>query len=139
MKRLLEAVFGRDRAQGGHSDKRRRTGDRGEFIAVTALKERGYRIVEQNYRCWLGEIDIVAVDKGVLAFVEVKARQTDHYGDPKEAVTPRKQRKISMVALQYLKETGQMEKDARFDVVAIRMTPGQPEVEIIKNAFELAY
>jgi putative endonuclease len=141
MKRLLGAVFRRGTGQRGEggNDSRRRTGDRGEAIAVRALKKRGYKILEQNYRSKLGEIDVIATDGGVLAFVEVKARQTDQFGDPKEAITPQKQRKISMVALEYLKETEQMGKGARFDVVAIRMVPGQPDVEIIKNAFELAY
>jgi putative endonuclease len=120
-------------------DPRRRTGESGESLAVKALKKEGYRILEQNYRSKLGEIDVIAQDGGVLAFVEVKARRTEEFGSPKLAVTPRKQRKISMVALQYLKETGQITSKARFDVVAIRLWPGQPDIEIIKNAFELAY
>jgi len=106
---------------------------------VKFLKKNGYKIIERNYRCKLGEIDIIAQDNRVLAFIEVKARRTDDFGGPKWAVTPRKQRKISMVALNYLKETEQMGKNARFDVVAIRMLPEAPDVEIIKNAFELAY
>lgn len=121
------------------SDNRCHTGARGESLAVKALKKKGYKILEKNYRCKLGEIDIIAKDRGVLVFVEVKARRTDRFGDPKLAVTPQKQRKISMVALEYLKKTGQIEKRARFDVVAIRLLPGQPDIEIIKNAFELAY
>lgn len=117
----------------------RRTGDVGESLAVTFLRKNGYVIVEQNYRCALGEIDVIARDRGVLVFVEVKARRTERYGGPKWAVTPQKKRKISMVALEYLKKTGQMDTDARFDVVAIRLFPDQAGVEIIKNAFELAY
>jgi putative endonuclease len=120
-------------------DHRAHTGTRGESLAVKALKKKGYKILEKNYRSYLGEIDIIARDGDVLAFVEVKARRTDRFGDPKLAVTAHKQRKISMVALQYLKETDQMDKGARFDVVAIRLLPGKPEIEIIKNAFELAY
>ena len=125
--------------EGPANDGRRRTGESGESIAVKSLKKNGYQIIEQNYRCKLGEIDIIARDGRVLAFIEVKARRTGDFGGPKRAVTPRKQRKISMVALKYLKETEQMEKKARFDVVAIRLLPGDPDVEIIKNAFELAY
>jgi len=124
---------------GGSADDRRHTGKCGESLAVRILKKSGYKIVEQNYRSKLGEIDIIAKEAGVLAFVEVKARRTDRFGGPKHAITPRKQRKISMVALEYLKQTDQMEERARFDVVAIHLTPGQPDVEIIKNAFELAY
>jgi len=114
-------------------------GARGESLAVNCLKKNGYKILEQNYCSKLGEIDIIAKDGGVLAFVEVKARRTDQFGGPKLAVTPQKQRKISMVALEYLKQTGQMNEKARFDVVAIRLLPDQQDVEIIKNAFELAY
>ncbi|NVM20544.1 MAG: YraN family protein [Desulfobacterales bacterium] len=121
------------------TDQRRHVGEGGESVAVKVLKKNGYKILEQNYRSKLGEIDIIATEGGALAFVEVKARRTDRFGDPKLAVTPNKKRKISMVALEYLKKTGQIDKKARFDVVAVRLLPGQPDVEIIKNAFELAY
>ena len=130
---------GVEKPEGPTNDGRRHTGESGESIAVRFLKKKGYEIIEQNYRCKLGEIDIIARDGRVLAFVEVKARRTGDFGGPKWAVTPRKQRKISMVALKYLKETEQMGKKARFDVVAIRLLPGDPDVEIIKNAFDLAY
>jgi len=126
------------RVEGGNEN-RRQMGARGESLAVNCLKKNGYKILEQNYCSKLGEIDIIAKDGGVLAFVEVKARRTDQFGGPKLAVTPQKQRKISMVALEYLKQTGQMNEKARFDVVAIRLLPDQQDVEIIKNAFELAY
>jgi putative endonuclease len=115
------------------------TGMAGEALAVQILKRNGYKILERNYRSSLGEIDIIALEGGTVAFVEVKARRTDRYGPPKTAVTPEKQRKISMVALGYLKQTGQGDRKARFDVVAIRLIPGRPEVEIIKNAFDLAF
>jgi putative endonuclease len=134
-------MFEKYRQRGGcaANGDNRRTGEMGEAIALRFLRKNGYKIIEQNYRSELGEIDIIARDDDVLAFVEVKARRTDKYGGPKWAVTPRKQRKISMVALGYLKRTEQMETNARFDVVAIRLRPDHPEVEIIKNAFELAY
>ncbi|MBW2108349.1 MAG: YraN family protein [Deltaproteobacteria bacterium] len=118
---------------------RRALGEAGECLAVEALKKSGYKIIEINHRSRLGEIDIIARERGTLAFVEVKTRRTDGFGAPKTAVTREKQRKISMVALEYLKQTGQMDEDARFDVVAIRLLPGSSEVEIIKNAFDLAY
>ncbi len=122
-----------------NNDERRHTGESGEALAIKFLKKNGYRIIEQNYHCNLGEIDIIARNGRVLAFIEVKARRTDRFGGPKWAVTPRKQRKISMVALEYLKKTKQMDKKARFDVVAIRLLPSGPDIEIIKNAFDLAY
>ncbi len=120
-------------------DKRQKFGKESESIAVRYLKKSGYKILEQNYRNKLGEIDIIARDKKTLVFVEVKATRTDSFGNPKWAVTPKKQRKISMVALYYLKATKQNKVKARFDVVAISSSQDNPRIELIKNAFELAY
>jgi putative endonuclease len=120
-------------------NKRQQFGKESEFIAVRHLKKNGYKILEQNYRNKLGEIDIIAKDKGTLVFVEVKARRSDLFGNPKWALTPKKQRKISMVALYYLKAIKQSNVKARFDVVSISSAEDKPKVEIIKNAFELAY
>lgn len=120
-------------------NKRQQFGKESESLAVRHLKKNGYKILEQNYRNSLGEIDIIAKEKGVLVFVEVKARKTPFYGSPKRAVTLKKQRKISMVALYYLKATKQTQAKARFDVVALSLANDNPRVEIIKNAFELAY
>jgi putative endonuclease len=71
--------------------------------------------------------------------VEVKARRSSRFGSPKGAVTPAKQRKISMAALDYLKRSGQDDARARFDVVAIDTEMGHTDIEVVKNAFELAY
>ncbi len=87
----------------------------------------------------MGEIDIIAREKKTLVFVEVKARASTGFGHPKLAVTPAKQRRISMAALCYLKETGQTHAKARFDVVAILASHPAPRIEIIRNAFDLAY
>ena len=114
-------------------------GEKGENLAVWYLKQNGYKIIEQNYRNPLGEIDIIAQEKKTIVFVEVKSRRSVRYGSPKWAVTPKKQRKISMVALYYLKTTRQTDARARFDVVAITSNRDEPQIEIVKNAFELAY
>lgn len=114
-------------------------GQEGESIAAKQLKKCGYKILEQNYRNKIGEIDIIARDGETIAFVEVKTRRNDHFGGPKWAVTYQKQRKISMVALSYLKEFQLSGHKARFDVVAVVENGKKPVVEIIKNAFELAY
>ncbi|MGB5156781.1 YraN family protein [Desulfobacterium sp. N47] len=114
-------------------------GKEGESLAVLYLKKHGYKIIEQNYRTKLGEIDIIAKEKNTLVFVEVKSRNTGHFGSPKYAITPKKMRKISMVALYFLKETKQSGVKARFDVVSISPGEKEPEIEIIKNAFDLAY
>ncbi|MBT9447939.1 MAG: YraN family protein, partial [Desulfobacterales bacterium] len=97
------------------------------------------KIIAQNYRSKLGEIDIIAREDGALIFIEVKTRHGDRFGDPKGAVTAKKKRKLSMVALQYLKKTGQMRVPARFDVVAVHTGGHEPVIELVRNAFELAY
>jgi putative endonuclease len=118
---------------------RREFGQKGESIAVRHLKKNGYKILEKNYRTKLGEIDIIAKDKDTIVFVEVKARRSRQFGNPKHAVTPNKQKKISMVALFYLKSTKQTDAKARFDVVAICAEQHENSIEIVKNAFELSY
>ena len=120
-------------------DRRQQFGEAGEALAARLLSKRGYKILETNHRNPLGEIDLIARDGDTLVFVEVKTRQSLHFGNPKWAVTPRKQRKLSMVALYYLKTTGQSQSKARFDVVAIHSAGPRPEIELVRNAFELSY
>lgn len=120
-------------------NKKQKFGQKGEDIAVRHLKKAGYKIIETNYRTKLGEIDIIAQDKDTIVFAEVKTRRSVQFGSPKQAVTPHKQKKMSMVALCYLKATGRTASRARFDVVGIISNRDEPRVEIIKNAFELAY
>jgi putative endonuclease len=114
------------------------TGKRGEDIAVAYLKNKGYRIIERNYKCLFGEIDIVAKDGDTVVFVEVKSRKSEKFGDPQGAVGREKQKKISRISLTYLEEKHLYPCDARFDVVAIKMLPAGSTVELIQNAFELA-
>jgi len=121
------------------TNKQQKFGEKSENLAAWYLRENGYKIIEQNYRNRIGEIDIIAQDKKTIVFVEVKSRRSIRYGSPKWAVTPQKQRKISMVALYYLKATKQINAKARFDVVAITSNRDVPQIEIVKNAFDLAY
>ena len=120
-------------------DNRQQYGKKSEAVAVRHLKRRGYRILEKNYRTNLGEIDIIARDKDCIVFVEVKARQTGSFGSPKGAITSDKKRRISRVALQYLRSTRQASARARFDVVAVQPAGDSEVIEVVKNAFELAY
>ncbi len=120
------------------SSGRMRTGKKGEDIACAYLKRRGYRIVERNYKCPLGELDIVARDGDAIVFVEVKSRRSEEFGDPQLAVGPEKQKKVSRISLTYLKEKHLYPCNARFDVVAIKMLPDGITIELIQNAFELA-
>jgi putative endonuclease len=120
-------------------NRKQRFGKQGEELAVRHLKKNRYKIIERNFRTRVGEIDIIAKHKGQIVFVEVKTRRSDSYGHPKQAVTLSKQRKISMAALAYLKSHDAVEAGARFDVVTIQLSQDNPTIEIIANAFELAY
>jgi putative endonuclease len=121
------------------ADDRKSFGQESEEAAARFLRRQGYKIMERNFRNALGEIDIIARHKGVLVFVEVKARRSLDYGNPKGAVTPAKQRKLSQVALSYLKKIGATQTRARFDVVTVQPAKEGPNIEVIANAFELAY
>lgn len=94
-------------------------GDIGENKAVKYLTDKGYEIIETNYKNKLGEIDIIAKDDTRIVFVEVKARATAKYGYPREAVNEYKQRKIRMVAESYLKSKRLLNSYIRFDVIEI--------------------
>ncbi len=118
---------------------RQKFGKSGEDLAARYLKKNGYQVLCRNYRSPFGEIDIIARDADTLVFVEVKSRRTASYGHPKYAITYAKQEKISKTALYYLKINGQSNSKARFDVVTITAANQKTSVEIIKNAFELAY
>jgi putative endonuclease len=113
------------------------TGKKGEELAAVYLAEAGYRIVERNYRCVFGEIDIVAWEGETLVFAEVKSRRSEAYGPPQLAVGREKQKKISKIALHYLSEKHLRHCPARFDVVAVMLLPRGPAIELIRNAFEL--
>ena len=108
-----------------------------EERAAIFLQSKGYKILKRNYKTKFSETDIVAIDKGVICFVEVKARHSNLFGEPADAVTPAKQRQISKTAICYLKENNLLERSARFDVVSLLYSQDLPEIDLIKDAFEL--
>ncbi len=110
-------------------------GKKGEELALRFLKQNGYRIIQTNYTCKLGEMDIIAQEKDVLVFIEVKTRTSMAFGPPQLAVTATKQHQLSKVASNFLKEKRIEDAKARFDVVAILLAPGIEEIELIRNAF----
>ena len=112
-------------------------GKSGEDSALNFLKENGYKILINNYKTRLGEVDIIAYDKDTLCFIEVKTRGSLRFGSPQEAVSHFKQRQISKVALQFLKRNNLLNKKARFDVVSVIYAEDKPAFDLIKNAFEL--
>jgi putative endonuclease len=109
----------------------------GEELALKKIKGLGYKKVAQNYRCPLGEVDLIARDGDALVFIEIKTRRGPTMDRAKEAVDGRKRRKLSQLALAYLKSHGLQEVRARFDVVTVCLDQGRPQVEVIRNAFDL--
>ena len=115
-------------------------GTSGEELAAAFLQRSGLKIIERNFRCKGGEVDIVAKDGDTFVFVEVKTRKTLTYGPPQLAVTPFKQRQISKAALTWLARNRLHDHPARFDVIAIILESSyRHQLEHISNAFELAY
>jgi putative endonuclease len=114
---------------------KRREGSRGENLAAEHLERTGYRIVERNYRFERGEIDLIAKDGEELVFIEVKARRSDAFGPPEDAITTQKQEQIKRVAEGYLFERQIEEQACRFDVVAITFNHGKADIRVIRDAF----
>ena len=123
----------------GHEPRREKKdlGKKGEEKALRFLKKKGYRIIETNYVCRMGEMDLIAKEKDTLVFIEVKTRTSTMFGPPQLAVNSWKQRQLSKVALNFLKEKKLEDVKARFDVVAILLGQKGEEIELIKNAFDL--
>jgi len=114
-------------------------GKLGEEMALKEIKRLGYECIARNYRCPLGEVDIIARDGDCLVFLEIKTRKGKSIRYAKEAVNERKKRQLSKVALLYMKANNCYDVKSRFDVVAINMHRGKEQIEVIKNAFDLAY
>jgi putative endonuclease len=113
-------------------------GDEGEEIAVEHLKEKGYEIIERNYRFGKGEIDIVARDPetNFTVFIEVKSRKNLEFGDPVYSITKNKIKQIKRMAELYLYDKEIEEIDCRFDVVTVLLREKQkPIIEHYENAF----
>ena len=112
-------------------------GKKGEELALRFLKKKGYRIIEKNYVCKMGEMDIIGKEKDTLVFIEVKTRTSTEFGPPQLAVHSSKQRQLSKVALNYLNEKRLNDVKARFDVVAIVLEQNREEIDLIRDAFDL--
>ena len=113
-------------------------GEKGEEIAAKLLTEKGYEILERNYRYRHGEIDIIAKDPsdGYTVFVEVKTRQNLEYGEPEYAITKNKQKQIKKMAELYLFDKEIVEVGCRFDVVTVLLQgKGKPIINHYENAF----
>ena len=114
-------------------------GELGEDLALKEIKGLGYKKIVRNYRCTLGEVDLIARDGDTLVFIEIKTRRGKSIAYAKEAVDAKKRRQLSKVALAYLKSNNCYGVKARFDVVAVSLAGDKPQIEVIQNAFDLAY
>ncbi len=112
---------------------KREVGSRYEDTACRFLTEQGYTILEKNFQCKIGEIDIIAKSEGYLCFIEVKYRSSSEFGFPSEAVDNRKRRKIVYTAISYMNYRKYLpDTPCRFDIVVIL----KDRYTLIKNAFE---
>ncbi len=116
--------------------KRRDTGIRGEKLAGDFLKKKGYRILETNYRCPEGEIDIIARDKDYLVFIEVRTKTSLAFGSPEESITPAKKARMKATARHYLQSYDNLPPLWRLDVVAVELNRAGKlsRIELIENA-----
>ena len=110
-------------------------GRAGEGFALDAYRNRGYRLVARNWRCRLGEIDLIVTRGGTLVFCEVKTRRGAAFGGGYEAVTWRKRAKIRSLAEAFLQERGGRPNAIRFDVASVALGPRGPHVELFEDAF----
>jgi putative endonuclease len=110
---------------------RRALGASGEDQVASWYEARGYRVLDRNWRCRAGELDIVAGRDGLVAFCEVKTRSSVAFGSPAEAVTPAKQARLRRLGVQWLEQSGARARELRFDVASVLAD----EVEVIEGAF----
>ncbi|MEN0138112.1 MAG: YraN family protein [Rhodococcus sp. (in: high G+C Gram-positive bacteria)] len=111
-------------------------GAHGEDLAARYLTEAGMEIIDRNWRSRYGEVDLIAAEGDWLVFVEVKTRRGLGYGTPAEAVTFSKQRRIRLLAVEWLRESSRHWSRVRFDVVAIMIGHGHaPQIEHVRDAF----
>jgi putative endonuclease len=118
------------------TDKRQSLGKTGEDLACQELERRGYAILARRYRTRYGEIDIVAKDNETTVFVEVKTRDGDEFGGGAAAVTPWKQRRVALMALDYLSRHNLHDTPCRFDVVTVDVTGDGHVIVVYTHAFE---
>jgi putative endonuclease len=116
--------------------KRRETGTLGENLACDFLGKNGYRIIERNFRCPCGEVDIIAQHQDILVFVEVRTKTSQHFGSPEESITPTKMEHLRNVAEHYRQNHSDLPESWRIDVIAIEMNSrGRvSRIELIENA-----
>jgi len=111
-------------------------GSLAERLAARYLTTQGIKIVERNYRCKLGEIDLIGKDKDYLVFIEVRYRKHCDFGTPASSVDVKKQNKLKRAANHYLLKHGAYDHSARFDVIGLSGSLFRAKLQWIKNAFD---
>ncbi|MBV4418066.1 YraN family protein [Clostridium tyrobutyricum] len=117
----------------------KKIGDLGENIAIDYLYSIGYSIIEKNFRCKIGEIDIISQNKNTICFIEVKTRHSKNYGEPCEAVNYFKRIKIYRTAYIYIQKNKLHKYNIRFDIIEIMINSNKRNynIKLIKNAFQV--
>jgi putative endonuclease len=117
---------------------RKPLGDLGEQLAKKHLRKKGYKLIESNYRCHSGEIDIVAKQKDCLVFIEVRTKSTLAFGTPEESLSPTKQKHMIKTAYHYLQNHQKLPENWRIDLVAVELGADSKlrRIEILENALE---
>lgn len=109
----------------------------GESLATEYLSEKGYKVLERNFSCRIGEVDIIAMQEDTVAFIEVKTRSSEKFGLPSEAVSLTKQNRIVKTALYYMQRNKLLDYMCRFDVIEIIVDPeNKSRINLIKDAFQ---
>lgn len=115
-------------------DRRKQTGQRGEDLAAAYLATQGYHIIDRNWRCPVGELDLIVQKAGSLIFVEVRTRRGQRFGTAEESITPAKQARLIELAHSYMQTLSSPQPAWRIDVVAVRLGPGEAQINHIENA-----
>lgn len=123
-------------AEEGRGAERSARGREAEQLAAAWLAQRGYRILDRNHAHRRGEVDLVCEAAGVLCFVEVRSRTGDAQGGPEETVDRRKARRVIVAATDWALRNGGLEREIRFDVVAVTFGEGAPRIAHIPGAFD---
>lgn len=109
----------------------------GESLAVEYLSKNGYKVLERNFRCRIGEIDIIAIQEDTVAFIEVKTRSSEKFGMPSEAVSLTKQNRMVKTALYYMQKNKLLDHMCRFDVIEIIVDEDNSKrINLIQDAFQ---
>lgn len=123
-------------APASRPDPRRALGTRGETAVAHWYEAQGYQVVDRNWRCREGELDLVLERARVVVFCEVKTRRSDRFGAPVESITRRKRQRLRILAAKWLDERRAVVRELRFDVASVMSGPdGNFTIEVLEGAF----